>query len=115
LLWWLAADARLSPTARELIAGGTTPVLYSAASIWEIAIKRAGGKLIAPDDILDAVEADGFVELPIAARHAAIAGALPLHHRDPFDRMIIAQAQLEDLSVITADARIADYGVSVVW
>ncbi len=115
LLWWLAADARLSAMAREVIEHGSTAVLYSAASIWEIAIKRAAGKLTAPDDLVDAVEADGFVELPIAARHAAVAGALPLHHRDPFDRMIVAQALLEGLTVLTSDERIRGYGVPVIW
>lgn len=111
----MAADARLSSAARDLIADGATPIFYSAASVWEIAIKRAAGKLVAPEHIVEPIEADGFVELPISARHAAEAGALPLHHRDPFDRMIVAQARLEDLSVITGDARLVEYGVSVVW
>ena len=84
-------------------------------SVWEIAIKRPTGKLRAPDNLIDAIDADGFVELPVLARHGWVAGALPLHHRDPFDRMIVAQAQVEQLPVITADARIAAYEVTIVW
>lgn len=98
-----------------MIEEGSTPVLYSAASVWEIAIKRAAGRLTAPDDLLDALVADGFVELPIAARHAAAAGALPPRHGDPFDEMIVAQARLDGLTVITGDDRLRDYGVPVVW
>lgn len=115
LLWWLADDRRLSEGARELIAAGEVPVAFSAASIWEAEIKAASGKLVVPDDLLEALGTDGFVELPIAARHARAAARLPPLHRDPFDRMIVAQARLEGLVIITADSKIADYGAEVLW
>ena len=90
-------------------------LFYSAASIWEIAIKRAQGKLNAPEDLLDTMEQRGFIELPVLSGHAIVAGALPPHHRDPFDRMIVAQAQSEGLTVVTRDERIAAYDVPVLW
>ena len=90
-------------------------LFFSAASIWEIAIKRAQGKLDAPSDLLDTMEQRGFAELPVLSCHAVIAGALPPHHRDPFDRMIVAQAQSEGLTVVSSDARIAAYDVPVLW
>ena len=92
-----------------------TSLFYSATSIWEIAIKRAQGKLKAPEDLLDTMEQRGFTELPVLSHHAIIAGALPPHHRDPFDRMIVAQAQSEGLTVVTRDERIAAYDVPVLW
>ena len=115
LLWWLSDDPRLSARARDLIAAGEVPVRYSAASIWEAEIKAASGKLVVPDNLIDALDADRFSELPIRARHARAASRLPPLHRDPFDRMIVAQARLEGLVVITADAKIADYGEEVLW
>lgn len=115
LLWWLADDERLSAGARELIAAGEIAVHFSAASVWEAEIKAAAGKLVVPDDLLEALEADSFVELAITARHAREAARLPPLHRDPFDRMIVAQARAENLTVITADPKIADYGASVLW
>ncbi len=90
-------------------------LFFSAASIWEIAIKRAKGKLGVPGNLLDTMEQRGFVELPILSRDALRAGALPPHHGDPFDRMIVAQAQSEGLTVVTRDERIAAYGVPVLW
>lgn len=115
LLWWLAGDPRLSEPARAAIVAGGEEIFYSAASIWEAAIKSALGKLAVEGDLMEALEADGFTELPIRARHAARAGALPAHHRDPFDRMLVAQAQQEDLAIITADPGIARYDVRIVW
>ena len=85
------------------------------ASIWEIAIKRASGKLDVPEDLLDTIEQRGFIELPVLSHHAIIAGALPPHHNDPFDRMLVAQAQSENLTLITNDERIAAYDVPVLW
>lgn len=90
-------------------------LFFSAASIWEIAIKRAQGKLDVPQDLLDTMEQRGFIELPVLSRHAIVAGALPAHHGDPFDRMIVAQAQSEGFTLITNDARIAAYDVPVLW
>ncbi len=90
-------------------------LFFSAASIWEIAIKRAQGKLDAPSDLLDTMEQRGFLELPVLSRHAVVAGALPPHHRDPFDRMIVAQAQSEGLTIVSNDTRVAAYDVPVLW
>jgi len=115
LLWWLADDARLSDGARDVIAAGAVAVHFSAASVWEAEIKAAAGKLAVPAGLLDALEADGFVELAVTARHAREAARLPLLHRDPFDRMLVAQSRLERMTVITADAKLAAYGASVLW
>jgi PIN domain nuclease of toxin-antitoxin system len=115
LLWWLADDPRLSDRAREVIAAGELPVHFSAASVWEAEIKATAGKLVLSDDLLDALEADRFVELPVTARHAREAARLPPLHRDPFDRLIAAQARIEGLTVITGDRKIAEYGVLVLW
>ncbi len=112
LLWWLADDPALSKQARGLIAN-EPEVFASAASAWEIAIKQALGKLEAPEDLLTALEAGGIRRLPIDVEHAAVAGALPRHHDDPFDRMLVAQAQQEGLTLLTSDVRIARYAVTV--
>jgi PIN domain nuclease of toxin-antitoxin system len=97
------------------MADAQTAVYYSAASVWEISIKRASGKLAVSEDLPSRLEAGTFRELPISAWHSWIAGGLPLHHRDPFDRMIVAQAHVENLPVITNDVRFAAYGVDVAW
>jgi PIN domain nuclease of toxin-antitoxin system len=115
LLWSLGDLDRLSPAAREVLSAGIAPAYVSAASIWEIGIKRASGKLRVPDDLLDRVAAASFQELAVDFRHAAVAGALPRHHGDPFDRMIVAQAQCEGLTVVTCDEHIAAYDVPVLW
>jgi PIN domain nuclease of toxin-antitoxin system len=115
LLWWRADYSRLSPKAYEAIADPSTPLFFSAASIWEISIKRAAGKLEVPRNLLDTMRARGFVEIPVLSSHGIVAGSLPQHHRDPFDRMIVAQAQSERLTVVTRDQRIAAYDVPVLW
>ncbi len=112
LLWWLA-DEGLAADARAAIAAGDNQVLLSAASAWEIAIKRALGRLSAPEDLLDQLAASGFDHLPIALRHALAVSDLPAHHRDPFDRMLIAQAMVEGLTVVTRDRRFSAYPVAV--
>lgn len=112
LLWWLA-DAELAPQAREKIADPANTVAVSAVSAWEISIKKALGKLSAPGDLLEQVQASDFSPLPIAIDHALAAGQLPRHHEDPFDRMLIAQAQLEQMTIVTRDKRFADYDVAV--
>lgn len=113
LLWWLADDRRLSVDLRGLIT--TAPVVVvSAVSAWEIAIKRALGKLRAPEDLAAVVDRSGFSPLPITLQHAQAAGVLPRHHHDPFDRMLIAQAELERLTIVTVDDRFRDYGVATV-
>jgi len=114
ILWWLSADPRLSTSAQAAITRAGSGAGVSAASIWEAAIKRASGKLRGPD-LLGAVTAAGLPFLRIDEHHAKLAGELPPIHRDPFDRMIVAQALLESLVVVTSDSQIARYGVSVVW
>lgn len=88
-------------------------MLVSAASIWEISIKRSRGRLDAPEDMVDDVRRTGFEPLPILLQHAAAAGSLPRRHDDPFDRMLVAQAQLEDLTLVTRDPVMAEYEVTV--
>jgi PIN domain nuclease of toxin-antitoxin system len=114
ILWWLGADPRLGPSARAAIARAGAEAGVSAASIWEASIKRAAGKLSGPD-LASAVRAAGLPFLRIDERHAKLAGELPLLHRDPFDRMLVAQAMVEGLAVVTGDPDIARYGVPVVW
>jgi PIN domain nuclease of toxin-antitoxin system len=114
ILWWLGADPRLSGNARDAIERAAGRVVISAATIWEASIKRAAGHLAGPD-LLGAVTAAGIPVLAIAAQHAKLAGELPLLHRDPFDRMLVAQAMIEGLAVVTTDAEIRRYGVPVVW
>ncbi len=115
LLWSVGDDQLLSPAVHEVLSAGVVPAYVSAASIWEIEIKRASGKLHAPENLLDKVAAARFIELGITFAHACIAGALPPHHGDPFDRMIVAQAQSEGFTIVTRDERIAAYDVPVLW
>ena len=115
LLWWLADDLSLSLAARDAIADPNNEPLVSAASVWEIAIKRSLGNLTAPDDLPDRIADEGFAWLPISAQHAWRVRDLPMHHADPFDRVLVAQAVIEGVPVITTDARFAEYGVDVRW
>jgi PIN domain nuclease of toxin-antitoxin system len=112
LLWWLA-DEGLNAPAREAIADPANLVAVSAASAWEISIKKALGKLAAPDDLEQQVQDGGFEALPISLAHGVAAGLLPRHHDDPFDRMLIAQAIAEGLTIVTRDKRFDDYGVAL--
>ena len=117
-LWWLADDADLSYEARDLLADPRTTAYVSAASVWEIAIKAKLGRLrlkgaVAMAEVVE-VAGNEFLELPIRARHAAAAGALPRHHDDPFDRMLVAQAQVEDLVLVTRDGKLGAYDVQIV-
>lgn len=115
LLWWLADSKRLKASWRKAIASPESRVLVSAASIWEISIKRAIGRLHLelPEGLLlhGLADACGFEDLPISARHAAAVQGLPQHHADPFDRMLVAQATLESLCIVTADGLIRQYDV----
>jgi len=113
LLWWLADDPRLPVRAAATIADPDAEVVVSAASAWEVSTKQAAGRLDAPDDLLDAVAANEFETIAITADHAMAAGRLPAHHSDPFDRMLIAQAQLEELSLVSADGRFSEYEVDL--
>ena len=110
-LWWLADHPQLVDVARKAIGDERNEVFVSAVCGWEVAIKRAAGKLKAPENLDAMVEDSGFTHLPISFFHAEQAGALPMHHRDPFDRMLIAQAQAEGLVIVTNDPQIRRYGV----
>jgi PIN domain nuclease of toxin-antitoxin system len=111
-LWWLSDDATLSPMAREAIIDPDSLVHVSAATVWEMAIKAHLGRLDAGSaDMVYEITANGFVELPMTARHAHTAGWLPRHHDDPFDRMLIAQAQTEALTIVTRDTAFQQYDV----
>ncbi|MBA2425781.1 MAG: type II toxin-antitoxin system VapC family toxin [Actinobacteria bacterium] len=112
LLWWLANDPALSEEAGAAIANPASVVFVSAATAWEMAIKQALGKLQAPSDLERQLELNRFEPLSITVGHAYAAGTLPRHHDDPFDRMLVAQALTEQLTVITKDARIGSYGVA---
>jgi PIN domain nuclease of toxin-antitoxin system len=113
LLWWLSDDRRLGDRARELIADPDTTVYLSAVVMWEIRIKQAIGTLDIPADFRAVVNAQGFTELPLTIDHTEALAALPMHHRDPFDRMLIAQARSERLTVITADDSFRAYEAPV--
>jgi PIN domain nuclease of toxin-antitoxin system len=113
LLWAIGDPERLRDAARTALWDAGNEVRVSVASIWEIGIKRGLGKLTAPDDLGPHLEAANFEPLLISLEHARAAGLLPPHHRDPFDRMLIAQAQLESLTIVTRDARFVPYGVQL--
>jgi PIN domain nuclease of toxin-antitoxin system len=118
LLWWLENDRRLSIGARRAIQEPTTQVFVSAGSLWEIAIKHRIGKLKAPklvDDFQRELDAEGFVELPISAKHAIRAALLPANHKDPFDRLLIAQAEIENVPIVSRDSEFDNYGVARIW
>jgi len=118
-LWWLAGDDALSVAARTAIADEGNDIFVSAASTWEIATKHRIGKLPGAAAIvadLDAViGGQGFIALPISVRHGQVAGALPGPHRDPFDRMLIAQSMLEDLALVSNEHAFDAYGAARLW
>ena len=111
MIW--AGEGRVGPETREAIEEHADQILVSAASVWEIEVKRALGRLRAPDDVIDLVDSSRFDRLAIDFDHALEAGRLPLIHGDPFDRMLIAQARVEGLTLATADATIPRYDVAV--
>ena len=113
LLWWLDDAAALSAPARRTIADPDNDVLVSAASVWEIAVKQAAGRLTGPSDLLAEIEQAQMGTVPCTASDAVTAANLPRHHGDPFDRMLIAQAQRLDALIITRDRAIAAYDVHV--
>ncbi len=118
-LWWVTNDAKLSRVARQSIADDENDVLISAGSAWEIVIKHRKGKLPEAEplvrDISGTIADQGFEELPITVADAARAGALPGRHRDPFDRMLIAQALTRDLTLISIEPLFDRYGVRRLW
>jgi PIN domain nuclease of toxin-antitoxin system len=113
LLWALADSPKLSRKLREKIRDPTNDVLVSAATVWEIEIKKRLGKLSVPDNLLEFIEASDFTPLPINFAHAMAAEALPLHHTDPFDRMLIAQARQENFVLVSRDRRFEAYQVDL--
>jgi PIN domain nuclease of toxin-antitoxin system len=112
VLWWLADAPALSDEIKARL-DHDPDVCVSPASIWEVAIKQAIGKLKEPADLPERIRDSGFKEIPITSVHALAAGRLPLIHRDPFDRMLVAQAQCEDLTLVTRDANCQKYDISV--
>ena len=119
-LWWVFADTKLSRRARAAIDDDTeNDILVSAASAWEIATKYRIGKLpdaqVVADDISGTVAAEGFGELAVSVRHAQRAGSLSGRHKDPFDRMLIAQAMLEGLTLVSNERAFDAYGVKRLW
>jgi PIN domain nuclease of toxin-antitoxin system len=113
-LWWLADSARLGADTRKLIAHADA-VQISAASAWEVAIKMGLGRLRLDDPIAALIERDGFEELPITIAHAAELLLLPHHHGDPFDRMLVAQARVEGLTLVSHDRQLKPYQVTIAW
>ena len=117
LLWALGDPAKLPTAARKVIIDPANEVLFSAASIWEIAIKSVLGRtdfVASPDEIARAATESGFDELPVRAQHAALTARLPRHHRDPFDRLLVAQAMTEPARLLTVDGALRPYSELVV-
>ena len=118
-LWWNLDAPQLSARAREFIATGSNEIFLSAVTAWEIAFKAANGRLTLPDspdqNVADRMRLHRFSAMPIKLSHALEVYRLPAIHQDPFDRLIIAQSQLEDISILTADAEIGRYQVEVIW
>jgi PIN domain nuclease of toxin-antitoxin system len=112
LLWALLDDERLTPAANDAICDGRNVVYASAVSVWEVAIKRSLGKLRAPIDIVAAIDQARFTQLPITLHHADAVAALPDLHRDPFDRILVAQANVDRLTLVTHDSQILRYDVA---
>lgn len=116
MLWLLAGDKRLSSRASATTEDARRLLVVSAVSLWEVAIKRSSGKLAVPADLSRRLAALRQVELlPISPLHAEAVGALPWHHRDPFDRLLVAQARMEQLAIVSSDPALEQYGVDVVW
>lgn len=118
-LWWNMEDSQLSALAREILTDGGNEIFLSAASAWEIAIKAARGRLILPEDptryVSSRLSLHGFQALPIQIHHAVQVYKLPMHHADPFDRLLIAQSQSESIPLLSIDEEIRKYDVEVVW
>jgi len=113
-LWWREDSRRLSPELRRAI-GAAAPCCVSAASAWEVALKMRAGKIRLPGPFADAVTESRMEALPITLAHAAAAAELPDYHADPFDRLLIAQARLEGLTLVTHDRHFEPYKISILW
>lgn len=118
-LWWIANDPQLSQRARQVMEDGATELFLSVASGWEMAIKSRLGKLKLPDDlhsfVAEQVRINAIEVLPIEMIHALHVYSLPALHRDPFDRLLVAQSQIEKMPILTGDPQIARYAVTVIW
>ena len=114
-LWWLSDDDRIGEHVARHLTDDTNQVLLSGVVVWEVAIKRSLGKLDAPDDLVSILLGAGAQPLPVTLDHAAAVETLPWHHRDPFDRMLVAQALTEDAAIVSRDEPLSAYGVSIVW
>jgi PIN domain nuclease of toxin-antitoxin system len=114
LIWWLSQEQRLSQPEIDLISDSDNFIFVSAATAWEIAVKKMIGKLESPDDLPAALAINNFLELPITIEHSQKVYQLPLHHNDPFDRIMVAQAMSEDLTFMTRDAKIALYDIKII-
>jgi len=110
VIWWLTDDPSLSDDIKSSL-DHEPDVYVSSATVWEVAIKQSIGKLTEPTDLPERIRDSGFRELPITSEHAIVAGRLPLIHRDPFDRMLVAQARCGDLTLVTRDPEIHKYDV----
>ncbi|WP_456476820.1 type II toxin-antitoxin system VapC family toxin [Oceanithermus sp.] len=118
-LWWISDDPRLSPAAHEAIADGASEVFLSAVSVWEMVIKMGLGRLELPEDLESflarQLQVNGFRPLAMTLPHALAVRHLPDVHKDPFDRLLVAQAQHEELVLVSGDAAVRRYPVSVIW
>jgi PIN domain nuclease of toxin-antitoxin system len=114
-LWWLADDRRMGEEAARQLTDETNVVMLSATVVWEMAIKRGLGKLTSPDHLAASLLGAGVQPLPVTLDHAETVESLPWHHRDPFDRMLVAQALTEGATLVTSDRAFRPYGVPIVW
>jgi len=114
-LWWLSNDDRFSARATEHVDDASNQLLLSAVVVWEVAIKRSIGKLVTPDGFGPALLSAGVLPLAVGFDHAAAVEHLPHHHRDPFDRLLVAQAQIEGATLVSSDEQLRAYDVPVLW
>ena len=114
-IWFLSDDARLGEDTKRRLADDSNRVLLSAVVVWEVAIKRSLGKLTSPPDLAPNLLGAGAQALPVTLDHAAAVESLPWHHRDPFDRLLVAQASIEGAAVVSGDEALRPYGVPLIW
>jgi PIN domain nuclease of toxin-antitoxin system len=114
-IWLLSGDERLSDNARRHLIDESSQILLSAAVVWEVAIKRRLGKLDLPESYLDLLLGAGVQPLSITVTHAAAVEQLPAHHRDPFDRLLVAQASIEGAAIVSRDDALRPYGITLIW
>ena len=114
-LWWLSGDERFGSEAERELTDDTNQIPLGAAVVWEVAIKHSLGKLQAPEDFAPTLLGAGIQALAVSLEHAASVEHLPWHHRDPFDRMLVAQASIEKAAVVSSDEALRPYGVTLIW